>query len=263
MTETDQRDTMHNNDEMPFLEHLAELRRRIIYSLLAVLSGFIVAMFFSQDIFTILAQPLLDVLPEGEKKIVFTSLPDVFFMHIKIALFTGILLGSPVIFFQIYRFIAPALQRSSLGGMFLFVSMTTLFFTGGILFSYFQIFPVGFKFFIGFSGENIEPMITIREYLKLSIRLLLAFGTAFQLPIIISFMAWMGLVTPAFLARNRKYALLIIVFFAAIITPPDVVTQLLMAVPLYFLYELSIIGAWFFGMKHRKRRNAALGINAQ
>jgi sec-independent protein translocase protein TatC len=238
--------------EMSILEHLTELRSCLIKSLIAVGIGTIASFVFAEYIFNFLAEPLLKVLPEDQQKLVFTSLPEVFFVYIKVAIFAGILLASPVVFYQIWRFVAPALYRSERRYVVPFVFISTVFFFMGAGFSYFQIFPYGFKFFIGFSDETIRPMITLKEYLKFSTRLLLAFGLVFEMPIIISFMAKIGIVTPAFLRKQRKYAILLMVLLAAILTPPDVVTQLMMAGPMYILYELSILSAMVFGRRKSK-----------
>ncbi|MBN1355641.1 twin-arginine translocase subunit TatC [bacterium] len=241
---------------MTILEHLTELRACLIKSLAAVGIGAVICFAFAEHIFDFLSEPLIRILPQANREMVFTSLPEVFFVYIKVALFAGILLASPVIFHQIWKFVAPALYSHEKRYVIPFVLISTVFFLLGAAFSYYQIFPYGFKFFIGFSDENIRPMITLKDYLKFSTRLLLAFGLVFEMPIVISFLAKLGLVTPAFLRKNRKYALLIIVIIAAILTPPDIVTQLMMAGPMYVLYELSILSAMIFGRKSRTARDS-------
>ena len=238
--------------EMPILEHLTELRSRLIKSLIAVGAGFLASFYFAERIFDLLAAPLRKILPEANGDMIYTSLPEVFFVYIKVALFCGILFALPVIFYQVWKFVAPALYRNEKKFAFPFVIISTLFFLMGTSFSYFQIFPWGFKFFLGFSKENIQPMISLKEYLKFSTRLLLAFGLVFEMPVVISFLAKIGLVTPKFLRKQRKYALLIILVAAAILTPPDVVTQLMMAGPMYILYEISIIASTVFSRKSVK-----------
>ncbi len=240
-----------NTAEMTIFEHLEEVRARLIRSLIALAIGFLISFAFAEQIFQFLSKPLIRALPDTKKQMVFTSLPEVFFVYIKVALFTGILLALPVIFYQIWKFVAPALYRNEKRYVLPFVFLSTVFFIAGTSFGYFEIFPWGFKFFIGFSSQDIQPMITLKDYLKFATRLLLAFGLIFEMPIIITFLARIGLVTPGMLNRNRKYAVLIIVILAAILTPPDVITQLMMAAPMWILYEISIISAWVV-QKRRK-----------
>ncbi|MBN1550052.1 twin-arginine translocase subunit TatC [bacterium] len=238
---------------MSLMEHLTELRTRIIRALLAVLVGFIACFAFAEQIFRFLSQPLIDVLPEAEKQMVFTSLPEVFIVYLKVSIFAGIFLSSPVIFYQIWRFISPGLYAHEKKYMIPFVIISTLFFILGAVFTYYQVFPWGFKFFIKFSSDSIKPMISLNEYLKFATRLLLAFGAIFEMPILISFLARIGLVTPSFLRKQRKYAIVIMFTLAAILTPPDVITQLMMAGPMWVLYEISILAADFFKSKRDQK----------
>jgi sec-independent protein translocase protein TatC len=146
-------------------------------------------------------------------------------------------------------FVAPGLYEKEKRLLLPIVFLSTLFFVGGALFGYFVVFPYGFEFFLGFATETIRPMPSMKEYLSFAAKLLLAFGIVFELPLVITFMAKLGLVTVPFLKRNRKYAILLFFAGAAILTPPDVVTQIMMALPLMLLYEISIIGARIFGRK--------------
>jgi sec-independent protein translocase protein TatC len=159
------------------------------------------------------------------------------------------MLSSPVLLYQIWMFIAPGLYSEERKLIMPFVFLSTLFFVGGALFGYFVVFPYGFQFFLSFATENIQAFPSMKEYLSFSSKLLLAFGIVFELPLFITLMARLGMVTPAFLKQNRKYAILLFFVGAAIITPPDVVTQIMMAFPLMLLYELSILGAKVFQRK--------------
>jgi sec-independent protein translocase protein TatC len=159
------------------------------------------------------------------------------------------MLAAPVIIYQFWVFVAPGLYQKERSILLPIVVMSSFFFIGGSLFGYFIVFPFGFKFFLGFASETIRPLISMREYLSLSSKLLLAFGLAFELPLVITFLAKLGLVTVDFLKKNRKYAILLFFVAAAILTPPDVVTQVMLALPLMALYELSILGAKLFGKK--------------
>jgi sec-independent protein translocase protein TatC len=185
---------------------------------------------------------------EGDT-LIFTNLPEAFFTYLKVAFLTGIGLASPIIIYQFWMFVAPGLYEKEKRLLLPIVFLSTLFFVGGALFGYFIVFPYGFEFFLGFATETIRPMPSMKEYLSFAAKLLLAFGIVFELPLVITFMAKLGLVTVPFLKRNRKYAILLFFAGAAILTPPDVVTQIMMALPLMLLYEISIIGARIFGRK--------------
>jgi sec-independent protein translocase protein TatC len=182
-------------------------------------------------------------------KLIFTGLPEAFFTYLKVALLSGIILSTPVIFYQFWVFVAPGLYEKEKRHMIPIVFLSTFFFVGGSFFGYFIVFPYGFKFFLGFASEIIRPLPSMREYLSFASKLLLAFGLVFELPLIITFLAKLGMVSVSFLKKNRKYALLLFFVGAAILTPPDVVTQVMMALPLIVLYEISIIGARIFGKK--------------
>jgi sec-independent protein translocase protein TatC len=182
-------------------------------------------------------------------KLIFTGLPEAFFTYLKVALLSGIILAAPVIFYEFWMFVAPGLYDKEKRLMVPVVVLSTIFFVGGAFFGYFIVFPFGFKFFLGFASEIIRPLPSMREYLSFASKLLLAFGLVFELPLIITFLAKLGMVSVSFLKKNRKYALLLFFIGAAILTPPDVVTQVMMALPLILLYEISIIGARIFGKK--------------
>ena len=235
-------------DKMPFMAHLDELRTRLIRAFYAVGVGFVICYFFKEQLFQVLAHPLITAMGEGER-MVFTGLPEAFFTYLKVALLAGIGLAAPVIFYQFWMFVAPGLYQTEKKLMIPIVILSTFFFVGGALFGYFIVFPWGFKFFLGFASDTIQPLPSMKEYLSFAAKLLLAFGIAFELPLVLTFMARLGLVSVDFLKKNRKYALLLFFVGSAILTPPDVVTQVMMAFPLMFLYELSIIGARVFGRK--------------
>ncbi len=227
------------DDKQPFLTHLEELRRRLIYCAIAVGVGFAIAYIFSEQLFQILVTPLKEVMPEGEQ-LIFTNLPEMFLTYLKVAFIAGLLGAAPVIFYQLWMFVAPGLYQHEKRLMIPFVLFSTLLFVGGALFGYFVVFPFGFKFFMGFSNEFVRALPSVKQYFSFSIKLLFAFGIIFELPVVAFFLAKMGLVTPQFLRKQRKYAILLTFVIAAILTPPDVITQLMMAGPLIVLYEISI-----------------------
>jgi len=239
---------MDDQDKIPFTAHLEELRKRLIVCFTAVGIGFVLSYGFKEKLFQILTRPLISVMQTGDK-LIFTGLPEAFFTYLKVALLSGMILATPVIFYQFWMFVAPGLYEKEKQHMIPIVFLSTFFFVGGSFFGYFIVFPYGFKFFLGFASEIIQPLPSMREYLSFASKLLLAFGLVFELPLIITFLARLGMVSVSFLKKNRKYALLLFFAGAAILTPPDVVTQVMMALPLIVLYEISIIGARIFGKK--------------
>ncbi len=237
-----------DDDKIPFTSHLEELRSRLIVCFVAVAIGFALCYGFKEKLFQILVFPLVSVMKEGDT-LIFTGLPEAFFTYLKVSFLAGLLLSTPVILYQFWMFVAPGLYQREKKLLLPVVFLSSFFFLGGALFGYFIVFPLGFQFFLSFATDTIKPLPSMKEYLSLSSKMLLAFGVVFELPLVITFMARMGLVSVDFLKKNRKYALLIFFVAAAILTPPDVVTQIMMAGPLMLLYEISIIGARIFGKK--------------
>ena len=237
---------MDDSDKLPFTAHLEELRSRLIKAIIAVVVGFVGSYFFKEEIFNILVAPLAQVMQSGDS-LIYTNLPEAFFTLLKTALLCGLMVASPVILYQFWMFVAPGLYDREKRLLLPIVFLSTLFFVGGALFGYFVVFPFGFEFFMSFATETIRPMPSMKEYLSFASKLLLAFGLVFELPLVITFLARLGIVNVAFLKKYRKYAILLFFAGAAILTPPDVVTQVFMALPLMLLYEISIIGARIFG----------------
>ena len=227
-------------EKQPFLSHLEELRKRLVVCAIGVGAGFVIAYIFAERLFQLLVAPLKAVMPEGDQ-LIFTNLPEMFFAYIKVAFIAGIMAAAPLIFYQLWMFIAPGLYRKEKKMAIPFVISSTILFVGGALFGYFVVFPFGFKFFIGFSNEYIKALPSVKQYFSFSMKLLFAFGVVFELPVIIFFLSKMGIVTPQFLSQKRKYAILLTFVLAAILTPPDVITQCMMAGPLIVLYEIGIV----------------------
>lgn len=240
--------TADDDDKLPFTAHLEELRSRLIVCFVAVGVGFAISYFFKEAIFDILMRPLKEVMPVGQK-VIFTGLPEAFFTYLKVSLLAGLMLAVPVILYEFWMFVAPGLYEKEKKIMWPIVLLSSFFFLGGALFGYFIVFPYGFEFFLSFSNETIQALPSMREYLSFSAKLLVAFGLSFELPLILTFMARLGIVSVDYLKRQRKYAILIFFAGAAMLTPPDVVTQIMLGVPLMVLYELSIIGARIFSKK--------------
>ena len=237
------------DSKLPFLEHLEELRKRLIRCAVAILLGFIVAYIFKEPLFEILVRPLVAALDASGNTMIFTGLPEAFFTYLKVSLLAGLVLALPVVFYEFWMFVAPGLYHRERTVVIPIVLCSLFFFAAGSLFAYYVVFPLGFKFFLSFASETIRPLPSMKEYLSFASKMLLAFGLAFELPLVLTGLAWFGLVDAAFLKKNRKYAVLVFFTVAAVLTPPDVISQVLLAIPLLGLYELSIWGAKVFGRK--------------
>ncbi len=226
-------------ERQPIIDHLEELRWRLVKCAVAIGIGFVLTYAFAQDIFNFLVEPYMAVKPD-DSRLIFTSLPEAFITYLKIAFFSGLVLALPVVFYQLWKFVMPGLYEHERKYVIPFVIVTTLFFVGGASFAFYVVFPFAFKFFLDIAGESATAMLTLKEYLNLVIRLLLAFGITFELPVIMYFLAKMGVVNHRMLASQRKYAVVVVVILAAFLTPPDVISQILLAIPLLGLYEVSI-----------------------
>jgi sec-independent protein translocase protein TatC len=238
--------------KLPLTAHLQELRKRLIISFIAIGIGFVICYAFADSLFEILAKPLIKIMPAGGS-LIFTSVAEAFFTYMKIGFIAGVILASPFILYQIWAFIAPGLYRHEKGYIIPFVLGGSLFFTLGVLFGYFIAIPVGFRFLLGYATDFIKPMPSMKEYLTFSIKFLLAFGLVFEFPVVLVLLARIGIVDSKMLAKQRRYAILLVFILAAVVTPsPDLLTQVLTAIPLIGLYELSILLSRIFGKKKKK-----------
>lgn len=222
-------------DEMPIIDHLEELRRVLIVSIVSTIILAIVAYFFCDRILMVLLEPLTN---QGQQ-IYFRGITDPIIVKIKLSLFTGFLAALPVILWQVWSFIVPALKKNERVYFTLFVLISFISFIAGVSFGFLVVFRLGVAFLLQFAGPALDPMLTIDKYISFTIAFLLPFGITFEFPLITYILAKFELVSYSFLAKNRRYALLVIVIIAAFITPPDIITCLLVSGPMYLLYELS------------------------
>jgi sec-independent protein translocase protein TatC len=230
------RKAIGSDDKLPFTDHLDELRHRLIISVVTVGIGFAVSYAFSQQILILLQRPM-------PTRLVFIAPTEAFFVNLKVAFYAGLFLSVPLILFQVWKFVAPGLYEHERKYSYPFLIISTVLFLIGGLFAYLVILPITLHFLIAQGGELWTPNITLSNYLSFCMRLLLAAGLIFEFPVLMYFLAKIGVVTPEFLVKNRKYAILLAFTIAAVLTPPDIFSQILLAVPLFLLFELSIFVA--------------------
>lgn len=235
-----------DDKRMAFLDHLGELRKRILWSLAAIIVGLAVTLNFTERLMKFIRRPFDAAVPG--QKLVFLSPTEAFWVYMKVALIAGCVLAIPVVLYQIWAFVAPGLHAHERRFALPFVIIGSLFFLLGATFAQLVVIPFAMRFLVTFPGPDLTPMISINSYVDFVLKFTLAFGAIFELPVAITLAARMGIVTPQFLSKNRKYAILINFILAAILTPtPDIFNQTLMAGPMILLYELGIISARIFG----------------
>ena len=249
LTDPDVLDDDGAGARMSFLEHLDELRKRLIYSVVAVLLGCVVAFIFIQRIFEFVFQPLRAMLPNNGTFIA-TEGPEVFMLYLKVAALAGLFLALPFVLWQLWLFIAPGLYAHEKRFAIPFVFFSSILFFAGAYFSHRVAFPWTWRFFLSYESDFVHFMPKLGPTFGLYVKMLLGFGAIFQMPMLVLFLARMGMVTAGFMIRNTKYAVLIIFILGAILSPGgDVVSQALMAGPMFVLYGVSIAVAWIFGRK--------------
>ena len=231
------------------VEHLTELRIRLVRALMAIAVGTIGGWIVSDRLLDIVRRPIVPYLRGTAKGLVFTGVMDDFMAHVKVAMMGGVILTCPFWLYQIWKFIAPGLyskeKRYSAG----FILAGSLLFVAGVCFAYFLVYPTAFKILLNFGGRHDIPMITIREYLSFFFTTTLLFGLAFELPLIMTILAMLGLIDKAFLTGKRRYAIVLLSIIAAILAPPDLISMLLLLVPMIGLFEIGVIMVGIFGKK--------------
>lgn len=235
-----------NNEKlMTIVDHLEELRKRLIVSMIVVFIATVIAYFFVNDIRRIFTAP-------ADISLIYINLPEAFITNIKLSIITGIFFSLPVLFYQGWCFVLPAFQDTEKKTIFFITVGTLFFFLLGVFFAYQVILPISVQFFMGFAMEDLAPTLTYQDYISYSMGILFGFGLVFELPIVVLILSKLGIVSAAFLKRYRMIAVVIIFVVSAVITPPDVVSQVLMALPLILLYEFSIILARLVERRRKK-----------
>ena len=247
-------------DSNSFTSHLIELRSRLLNSLIFIFIVFVISYIFAEYIYNFLVQPYAEAVKDdsGTRRLIFTALHETFITYIKLAFFSSIFLGSPVLLIQIYKFIAPGLYKNEKKALLPYLISTPILFLFGAMLVYYLVMPLAIKFFLSFEtlGTNtslpIQLEAKVNEYLSLIMRLIFAFGISFQLPILLNLLARIGVINSDYLKKRRRYVIVIIFALAAILTPPDPITQVGLAIPLLLLYELSIFTVKFTERKKEK-----------
>ncbi|WP_114104197.1 twin-arginine translocase subunit TatC [Thalassospira profundimaris] len=248
-----------HDKQMPIMEHLIELRNRLTWAVLALFITFAVCYYFVEDIYGFLVRPLANEMGP-DRRMIYTALTEVFFTYVKVSFFAALFVSAPVFLGQIWAFVAPGLYKNERSAFLPFLFATPILFLMGGALVYYFIMPLAWKFFLSFehaggdSGLAIQLEAKVGEYLSLVMKLIFAFGLCFQLPVLLTLMARAGIVTADGLARRRKYAIVIAFVFAAILTPPDLISQVGLGIPIIILYEISIVMA---RISERKKRAAA------
>lgn len=258
-------------DKAPLTEHLVELRNRIVITLATVGIAFGICFYYSEYIFGLLTEPMRSTIAFSLKSpyisfipaqnpdlyLVFLAPAEAFWMHMKIALISACIISSPVIFWEIWKFIAPGLLPKEKKYAVPFIFTTTFLFLTGALFCFAIILPFAIDFLLNYKTQNIKPMISAEKYIDFCLKFILAFGAVFEMPVVIVFLTRMGVVTTDFLAKNRKYAVLVVFILAAVLTPtPDAFNQILMAVPMLILYEAGLLASRILNKKKSAEESA-------
>ncbi len=247
-----------DESKMPLLDHLIELRNRLLWCVAAMAIAFGVCFYFAKPIFGFLVQPLLAA---GQGKLIFTDIFEAFFVEIKVAFFAATMVAFPVLATQLWRFVAPGLYSKEKRAFLPFLLMTPVLFTAGAAMAYYLAMPVALEFLLGFSGDvggvSQEALPGVGNYLSFATKFLFGFGVAFLLPVLLMLLERVGILTLAQLKAGRRYAVVGIAVVSAVLTPPDIMSQILLLVPMYLLYEMAILAIMITGRRRAKQEEAA------
>lgn len=253
--------------QAPLLDHLIELRGRLMRSILALAVAFGVCLYFADDIFGFLVWPLTQAFPDGQGRLIYTQLYEAFFVELKVALFAGFFVSFPIIANQLWAFVAPGLYAREKRAFLPFLVATPILFTAGAALAYFIVMPTAFRWFLGFEGNvgglDLEALPGTGDYLSLVMQFILAFGISFLLPVLLLLLNRAGLVSRDQLVKARRYVIVGVVLIAAVVTPPDPGSQLILAVPLYLLFEGSLVLMRLSDRKRAEQSGRELAISKQ
>jgi sec-independent protein translocase protein TatC len=242
--------------KIPITAHLIELRKRLVHAAFAILIGFGIAYSKSDMLLRWFTQPLVNALPVGQRKLIFTGLAEAFMVHIHVSLVAGIIIVLPYLFYQIWLFIGPGLYKTEQQAALPIIASACGLFATGFGFAYYIVFPIGCRFFASYNTDYLMLLPSLKEYLAFAWRFLLMFGIVFELPLVSYILSKIGIITGKMLSQYRRYAIVAIFIIAAVFTPPDVFSQMMMALPLLVLYEISIWVAHIFGKKKAPEADA-------
>lgn len=236
------------DEKQPFFSHLKELRDRLVVCIVAVAIAFIFTYYFKERLFDFLMQPFIKVMP-AKSSFIFTGITEAFITYFKISVVAALFIAAPVILYEFWMFVSPGLYENEKKYVYPFIFFGSACFIAGALFCYFVVMPNIYRFFVSYAQDFVIPMPDLKDYMGLTLKLLIIFGIIFELPLVAFYLSKAGIINPTMLRKKRRYAILTIFIISAVITPPDVVSMILVAVPLWGLYELGILIAKIFGKK--------------
>jgi sec-independent protein translocase protein TatC len=241
-------DKVRIEEKQPFISHLKELRDRILICVVALGVAFLFTFYFKDKIFDFLMQPFIRVMPE-KSSFIFTYVTEAFITYVKISIVAAIFITAPVILYEFWMFVSPGLYEKEKKYLIPFIFFGSICFLCGALFCYYAVMPIIYRFFVSYAGELIIPMPDLKAYMSLTLQMLIVSGLIFELPLVVYYLSKAGIINHKFLSSKRRYAVLGIFILSAVITPPDITSQILMVIPLYGLYEFSILISRLFGKK--------------
>jgi len=243
------------DERLPFTSHLKELRDRLLVCIIGLAVAFIFTYYFKEKIFHILMQPFIKVMP-AKSSFIFTGVTEAFVTYFKISIVMSVFVAAPVILYEFWMFVAPGLYEKEKKYVYPFILFGSICFLSGAVFCYFLVMPITYKFFVSYAADFIIPMPDLKSYMNLTLKLLIVFGLIFELPLVAFYLTKARIINAKMLASKRRYAILGVFIVSAFVTPPDITSQLLMVIPLWGLYEVSILIARIFGRKETTNEGA-------